>query len=34
MSYRLQIQLPEQPTTPPDSVVCLELDRPLDWAPL
>jgi alpha-L-fucosidase len=34
MSYRVRIQLPEQPLTPPDTVVCLELDSPLEWAEL
>lgn len=34
MSYNMQIQLPENPITPPDSVICLELDGPLAWAQL
>ena len=34
MSYRLTFRLPENPTTPPDSVICLELDGPLSWAQL
>ena len=34
MSYNVNMQLPEKPTTPPDSVICLELDGPLNWAQL
>jgi alpha-L-fucosidase len=34
MSYNINMQLPETPVTPPDSVICLELDGPLNWAQL
>ncbi len=34
MGYRLHVQLPQEALTPPDTVVCLELDRPLEWAQL
>ena len=34
MSYRTMLTLPEKSPTPPDSVICLELDGPLDWVEL